>query len=317
MSNNNNNNNSNKDNSQDLFFKVYRNIFLKNKIDNSFFVFNNKNSTTNIDAFFEDDKGYKIQKELKQDKPSPYRRTKMRVNPSLQHLSLNNNNNDNNNNNNNNNNDNNDNDNNEEKEIISNKFVLTNDSGDQVGSVFSKIKLPMDSDLLIKFTFKISKPQGNNVGADGFAFVIQSISDNQCSSRYSGGTTLGYHDIAKGDGCVAVEFDTYRNDDEQNDNHISIQGTNNKRGNLSSSNQFSIASAVPSFSMKDGFEHNVEISFNHNETSLSISVDSVQLLNNIHVPDLVGLKKAYFGFTGASGYFHSKHSILYCEILKQ
>ncbi|KAN0009269.1 hypothetical protein ACTFIU_006544 [Dictyostelium citrinum] len=324
MQNNNEKDNYNKDNKDELFFKVFRNVFLKNKVlNNSFFVFDNKNSKTNGDAFFEDSNGITIQKELKQDESSPYRRMKMRINPSLQHLSLNNNNNTNNNNNSNNNNNNNtsnnNNNNNKENEIISNKFILTNDRSNQVGSVFSTIKLPMESDLLIKFTFEISKPQGENAGADGFAFVIQSVSDKEHSGRYSGGATLGYNDIPKGDGCVAVEFDTYRNEDEQNDNHVSIQGSNNNinRRNLSSSNQFSIASAVPSFSMKDGLQHNVEIKFNHKETSLSVSIDSVDLLNNIHVPDLVGLKRAYFGFTSATGYFHSKHSILYCEVLKQ
>ncbi|KAN0030948.1 hypothetical protein ACTA71_009598 [Dictyostelium dimigraforme] len=249
----------NNKNNDELFFKVFRNVFLKNKVlDNSFFIFDNKTSNTNGNAFFED-----------------------------------------------------------KEEAKSNKFNLTNHGSNQIGSVFSNIKLPIESDLLIRFTFQISKPEGDNVGADGFAFVIQSISNKEHSYRYSGGSTLGYRDIQKGDGCVAVEFDTYQNEDEPNGNHISIQGTDTRGKALSSSHACSIASSVPSFSMKDGLQHEVEIKFNHKETSLTIIVDSVELLNNIHVPDLVGLKQAYFGFTAACGYFHSKHSIVSCEVSKQ
>ncbi|KAK5584222.1 hypothetical protein RB653_005830 [Dictyostelium firmibasis] len=325
-------NNNNSENRDELFFKVFRNVFLKNKVlDNSFYIFDNTTTRANGDAFFEDNNGIKIKKEEKQqERPSPYARTKMRINPSLRNLTINdnnnnnnniNNNNDNNNNNNNNNDNNNNNNNNnkgnEKREIKSNKFNLTNDKSDQVGSVFSNIKLPLESDLLVKFTFEISKPQEHNEGADGFAFVIQSSSDKEHSYRYTGGATLGYHDIPKKDGAVAVEFDTYMNEDEPNNNHISIQGCSENGRGLSSSNKYSVASAVPSFPMKDGLPHKVEIKYNHKETSLSVSVDSVELLNNIHVPDLVGLKQAYFGFTSATGYFHSKHSILYCEILKQ
>ncbi|KAK5584223.1 hypothetical protein RB653_005831 [Dictyostelium firmibasis] len=198
---------------------------------------------------------------------------------------------------------------------LSNKFSLTNDICFIVGSVFSSIKLSLEeSDILIRFTFEISKPPLGDVnkGADGFAFVIQSNDENSLGTLGEG---IGYHSIPKKDGCVAVEFDTHMNDGESNSNHISIQGCS-EDNYLSSLNKYSLFSVQPSFSMVDGLKHMVEIKFNQKQTNLSVSIDNVNLLNNIHVPGLVGLKQAYFGFTSATGSEHSKHSIINCEIIK-
>ncbi|KAN0028695.1 hypothetical protein ACTFIV_010544 [Dictyostelium citrinum] len=192
----------------------------------------------------------------------------------------------------------------------STKFVLTDEAINKVGSVFSVIKLSLETNLLIKFEFQVSRA----AGADGFAFVIQSNGNDTIGSNGGG---IGYSSIPKKDGAVAIEFDTHKNDEgDPNDNHISIQTCSENR-ELSTHHKYSLASANPSFSMKDGLPHKVEIQFNQKNTTLSVTVNSVKLINDTHVPDLVGLKQAFIGFTAATGSDYSKHSILICEIFKQ
>ncbi|KAM9955545.1 hypothetical protein ACTFIW_000450 [Dictyostelium discoideum] len=208
------------------------------------------------------------------------------------------------------------------KKIINNeanestKFVLTDEVGFKVGSVFSVVKLSLETNLLIKFEFQISKISSNS-GADGFAFVIQSNSNDSIGG---GGGSIGYSTIPKKDGAVAIEFDTHKNDEnnlgDPNHNHVSIQKCEENR-TLSSFHKYSLAYADPSFTMKDGLPHKVDIQFNQKNTTLSVTIDSVKLINDTHVPDLIGLKQAYIGFTASTGSNYSKHSILICEVFKQ
>ncbi|KAM9997679.1 hypothetical protein ACTFIY_007327 [Dictyostelium cf. discoideum] len=209
----------------------------------------------------------------------------------------------------------------EGKKIINNeanestKFVLTDEVGFKAGSVFSVVKLSLETNLLIKFEFQISKT--SNSGADGFAFVIQSNSNDTLGPK---GGSIGYSTIPKKDGAVAIEFDTHQNNEnnlgDPNNNHISIQKCDENR-TLSSFHKYSLAYANPPFIMKDGLSHKVDIQFNQKNTTLSVTLDSVKLINDTHVPDLIGLKQAYIGFTASTGSSYSKHSILICEVFKQ
>ena len=96
-----------------------------------------------------------------------------------------------------------------------NALCLTEAQPDQRGSVWWRCKLDLTSSFDVCFQFRI-----HCAGADGFAFVIQNSSGNALGD---GGCGLGYAGITQ---CVAVEFDTYENEDSTNDpsdNHISVQ----------------------------------------------------------------------------------------------
>ncbi|EGC39586.1 hypothetical protein DICPUDRAFT_19917, partial [Dictyostelium purpureum] len=305
----NNNNNLDQEKNEKLFFSVFRNIFLFNYIMkyNRVFKFNKLTSKGNGNSFFINSNGNQIF--TKREMLKRYHS----INPLVQrgrNNYLNNTTNPINNNNNNNNN--NDNDNNEEDEELKNivSFQIIN-YRDQVGSVWSNIKIPFKSDLLIKFSFEITTETHNgNAGGDGFALVFQGEGNHITTSTNLGGESIGYSGLK---GYCAVEFDTYRNENEPNGNHISLQGTN-ESNILSSNHKYSLACKSPTFEIKDGNLHNVEITFHRESTSISVVVDSVELLSNIHVPNLVGVQNSYVGVTAASGYFYSHHRINSLEI---
>ncbi|KAK5584224.1 hypothetical protein RB653_005832 [Dictyostelium firmibasis] len=278
-----------------LFFKVFRNSFLKKKIlkYNSHFLFNQINCEANGDAFFEGFENYSNSIEEIAYCKKFY--SLNRPGFTLADFIFNND--------------------NYIESLAPEKsttFILTQENTRSQGSVFSNIKLSLESDLLISFQFLISEANYRNKGSDGFAFLI--LDEKTLPRYYKCGNFLGYHSIPKNKGCVAIEFDTYMNHNEPNGNHISFQGCDHQN-ELSSFHKFSIDSSEVPFNMKDGITHYVDIIFNKKNTSFSVIIDSFELLKNIYVPDLVGLEKAYFGFTSATGKrTYSKHSISDCIV---
>src|SRR5882672_5046299 len=74
-------------------------------------------------------------------------------------------------------------------------------TGNQAGALWIQTQQQVDNGFETVFTFQL----GANVGADGFAFLVQ----NSASAPIGGnGCKLGYHGIAN---SLAVEFDTYSN----------------------------------------------------------------------------------------------------------
>jgi len=110
---------------------------------------------------------------------------------------------------------------------------LTTNSTFTSGSAWFTVQQPVAAPFSTTFTFQLSDTN-TSMTADGFAFVIQNSSVSALDpDNGADGCSLGYGDDPAGTGCtsatggipnsVAVEFDTYQNGDDPNNNHVAIQ----------------------------------------------------------------------------------------------
>lgn len=97
-------------------------------------------------------------------------------------------------------------------------FRLTQERGSDGGSIWFKYRINLNFDFEVKASINLGRLDAP--GADGIAFVLQPLS----STIGSLGGGLGYADVAP---SLAVEFDTWQNDDPPYD-HIALV----KNGNL-------------------------------------------------------------------------------------
>ena len=109
-------------------------------------------------------------------------------------------------------------------------FRLTTTEEYQRGAIWYAEPVPVKNGFIAEFSFRFSQPANNDFddgsepGADGIAFVLQNHSENALGSE---GFGIGYAQIPN---SIAVEFDTYANDNAQlndmkdpNGNHIAVQ----------------------------------------------------------------------------------------------
>jgi hypothetical protein len=199
----------------------------------------------------------------------------------------------------------------------------------QAGSAFFTEKVALKDGFETTFTFQITGAV--DVGADGFAFVIQNSGAKALGSTGSG---LGYGAADAGEEAIAkslaIEFDTFSlkeagADDgmdfgDPNGNHISVHSRGPEPNNVDESYSLgTVTEGLPSF--KDGKPHTVKVSYTPG--SLKIYVDNmekpVQTLaikldafsgkgfQNASVLDADG--KAWVGFTAGTGGLWENHDI--------
>ena len=134
---------------------------------------------------------------------------------------------------------------------ISGEVQLTASLGTQAGFAWSKERISLESNFDIQAQIYLGS---NNAGADGLAFVLQTISTSSGSS----GGGLGYGNI--GSPCFAVEFDTYQNSDIAND-HAALMNCNNVRAHNNFAPSPTTANAtsdsVDLGNIEDGYWRNV------------------------------------------------------------
>jgi lysophospholipase L1-like esterase len=199
---------------------------------------------------------------------------------------------------------------------LEDRLRLTADQEGQTGAAWLPAKQSVQGGFEATFQWQISR-NGQEGGADGFAFVIQNASGLALGDGRSG---IGYNGIPN---SLAVEFDTLQNPPEEfggqlgdpNGNHISVQ----TRGALPNSADptFSLGSttqgppAIPL--LADGNVHNAKVVyvpgtltiFLDNLTSpvLSVPVDLGTTLS-------LDNGQAWVGFTAATGGRSQAHDIL-------
>lgn len=186
---------------------------------------------------------------------------------------------------------------------------LANTTTFSSGSAFSNVTVNA-RDFYTKFSFRISNPGGINdpwdgvPGADGLAFVVQSVS----SSIGGSGGGLGYQGIPS---SVAVGFDTFQNTQfgDPDGNHIEI----NSNGSVNSLQTSAIASRLDSGSVYFAW-------IEYDGTTLSAWFNSVDfrpaspiISRNINIAQILGQDLGYVGFTGATGNAWGNHDILTWE----
>ncbi len=164
------------------------------------------------------------------------------------------------------------------------RAILTNDSYNQVGSIWYKnpINLSQFSKITVEFTFFI----GSHEGADGITFAL--IDTNNSIYTYGGsGGALGFGGIPN---SFAVEIDTYYNYgvDPTPQDHVGID----LNGNIASIN----SSPIPN--VEDNNEHHAKIIINLKDEKTIVFIDGIQYLEMNTIPTL---DNVYIGFTGATG----------------
>lgn len=153
------------------------------------------------------------------------------------------------------------------------------------------------------FSFRLSNPIGNSdnlgqVGGDGFAFVIQGVSNTAVGAA---GGYLGYEGLAN---SLAIEFDTYRNTSfgDINSNHIAIMS----RGTLANSaNHFLAERAailVPG-DMNDGELRTARVRYMNGTLDVFLNASTTpDMTAAIDLSAMLGLvdNQAFVGFTSGT-----------------
>ncbi len=187
--------------------------------------------------------------------------------------------------------------------VTNGRLRLTNTSNFQAGSAFFDTAIPINesSSFQSQFEFQIRDGNGTN-GADGMAFIVQ---NNGLNSLGAAGGGLGYQGIGS---SLAIEFDTYRNSGEVNNNHISVVAN----GNL----QAPLATGSVSFDLNNSQSRFAWIEYNGNTNVLAVFLstsntkpDTPVLTTNVDLTALVG-NQYYAGFAAATGGANNRHEIL-------
>lgn len=181
----------------------------------------------------------------------------------------------------------------------------TNDSG----SVFATTPVSVAGGFSTTFNFRISSPGGSSdgtgVGADGLAFVAQTVGATALGGTGEG---IGYSGLNK---SVAVEFDTWRNGHDPNSNHAGV----NTNGNLTS---LTTANVTPAFD--NGARWTAWVDYNGTTLELRLSTDGLRpatalLAQAVNLSTTLGGTTAFVGFTAATGAATGVHDILSWALL--
>jgi uncharacterized repeat protein (TIGR03803 family) len=186
------------------------------------------------------------------------------------------------------------------------------------GSIFFNEPQIISSGFRTSFSFRFSDGyndynDGSPAGADGMAFILQS---NNPMAIGGTGFDIGYAGIPN---SLAIEFDTYRNDDDPaydcgdpDGSHVAVFS----KGNLPNSSDHRTSALLGSTSnipllKADSTIYYAKIEYNYDNNKLIIWLDTTGQFKNIalevdsiNVSALLKLiegKKAFVGFTSATG----------------
>lgn len=187
-----------------------------------------------------------------------------------------------------------------------NCYQLTTATDNQNGSVWNVNLLDLSNSF--DFTFDVFLGCSNG-GADGLAFVLQPLSVN--AGGVGGG--LGYAGINP---SLAVEMDTYQNNNEPGFDHIALQ----QNGDVTHGGGNSLAGPVQISStaadVEDCAWHVLNVAWDVTTNTMTVYFDGVlrfsytgDIINNIFGGD----PNVYWGFTAATGGANNEHQ--FCNAL--
>ena len=170
-----------------------------------------------------------------------------------------------------------------------NVYTLTQDLGNQNGSVWNKNRLFLDQNFDIKTKVFLGF---NDAGADGIAFVLQ----NQSLSAGSSGGGLGYAGISP---SFAVEFDTYDNGAaDPTQDHIALIANGITGANHST------YSPVYEVQMENGQWHTARFVWNASTKNFQVWYDGIKIHDatiDLKADIFNNRSYVYWGITGATG----------------
>ncbi|MEL7408396.1 MAG: DUF4347 domain-containing protein, partial [Cyanobacteria bacterium J06558_2] len=197
----------------------------------------------------------------------------------------------------------------------SNVLRLTTNEGRQAGSAFFDRPLAINSETSFstQFQFRLS---GGSGGADGFTFMVQNDVQAFAALGQLGGN-LGYGNNQNGalaaiTKSLAIEFDTYRNPWDINNNHISVL----QDGNF----DIPLATVTAPFDLNSGGILNAWIDYDGDRNLLEVFLSNTDtkpatalLSTNVDLTSVVG-SQAFLGFSGSTGGLTNNHDILSWQV---
>ncbi|HEV2483233.1 MAG TPA: Ig-like domain-containing protein [Puia sp.] len=194
-------------------------------------------------------------------------------------------------------------------------LILNPSTGNQAGSGFwnQKITLPTNGSFSAFFTFQIDQ---NNSRADGFTFIMQQAGTTALGST---GQNLGIFGISGT--SIAIEFDTYQNGGDPDNNHIALD----LNGNTTHSN--GVVASIPksTLDLADGNLKYVWIDYNGATSSLQVRISysnsrpatATLSTTSYNLSTMFANHNVYVGFTGATGGAYERHSITSFDFINQ
>lgn len=173
------------------------------------------------------------------------------------------------------------------------------------GSVYSTTQINA-ADFSTRFQFRISNgggiTDGTEKGADGLAFVIQTVS----SGLGSLGGGLGYIGVSP---SVAIEFDTYQNGWDPSTNHLGLNLNGNATSTasvnvLGSGDRFDNLSLWTAWVDYDGTTLEVRA----NQTGIRPLTPLLSAM--VDIENILGQETAYIGFAAATGSAYGNHDLV-------
>ena len=170
---------------------------------------------------------------------------------------------------------------------------LTEAVNNQAGFVWSQSLVNFDLDFSLEAELYLGTQDG---GADGIAFVIQAISNDE--GTLGGG--IGYSGISP---SLAIEFDTWWNsgNDPIQDDHVALIA-NGQPWVMSAHSEYTPYVGVSN--LEDGLWHPILITWDGTDKLLSLTLDGVLIFTQtIDISTLFfgGDPNLYWGFTAATG----------------
>lgn len=186
----------------------------------------------------------------------------------------------------------------------------------QTGAAWATKAVAVSGGFETTFTFRLTEPARNEYGgADGFAFVIQTMGVDAIAGRgAAGGFSLGRgpnNPRKKGiPRSLAIFFDTFQNEEEEDVSGNSVGVFTNGDG-VWLPRRLALNADLP-VSLEDGEVHTVRIEYVR--PRLSVFLDDIQeavLKTDVDIASITGSDgDAYVGFTAATGEGYQYHDIL-------
>ena len=189
--------------------------------------------------------------------------------------------------------------------VSGNEATLTTASNSKKGMIWSDFKIDLDKNFSVEADMFFGYNDQN--GADGIAFVMQPLSNDQGT----GGGGIGYLGISP---SIAIEFDTWPNSNDPtnwNDDHAAII-----KDGVPSSNHSAITPFNNLGNIEDGNYHRVIINWEASTQTFSMSFDGglkLSVVYDIKNEVFSGNSEIYWGFTAATGGANNLQKVKFIE----
>ncbi len=183
---------------------------------------------------------------------------------------------------------------------------LTSETNSDFGGIWSFNTIDFNNDFSISAELYFGTLDGS--GADGIAFVIQPLSNNEGLS----GGGIGFQGITP---SLAVEMDTWFNSgmDPTSSDHMAIISDGNN-SNIDAHSEFVSPIDLPN--IEDGLWHSFALNWTASSQAITVDFDGTQMINtNIDVSNLIfdGGNDLFWGFTAATGGAINLHQVKILE----